>query len=57
MEGYYVKVIGLKFDALEGLQIIKERNVKNHKEAGSFADDCLEDNAIFIGIPCTYSIK
>ena len=57
MEGRFIKIIGLKFDVLEGLQIINESNVKNHIEAGHFAEDHGDGNTIFIGIPCTYSCK
>lgn len=57
MEGKFVKVIGLKFDVLDGLQVVEDSNVKNHTEAGKFAEDHGDDNMIFIGIPCTYSYK
>lgn len=48
----YVKIIGLKFDALEGIQIVVQSNVSNHKEAGEFAENHKDDGVIFIGIPC-----
>ena len=57
MEGKFVKIIGLKFDALEGLEIVEESNVKNHIDAGRFAEDHSDGNTIFIGIPCTYVYK
>lgn len=56
MKGKYIKIIGLKFDALEGIQITTDSNVKNHEEAGVFAEKHGDDNMIFIGIPCTYSM-
>lgn len=56
MKGNFIKIIGLKFDVLEGIQIVNESNVKNHKEAGEFAEKHGDDDVIFIGIPCTYSM-
>ena len=50
--GSFVKLIGLKFDPLEGLQIVTDSNVSNHKEAGEFAEKHNDENTIFIGIPC-----
>lgn len=48
----YVKIIGLKFDVLEGIQIVADSNVNNHKEAGEFAESHKDDGVIFISIPC-----
>lgn len=57
MNGDFIKIIGLKFDALEGLQIIEESNVKNYIAAGEFAEKHTDGNMIFIGVPCTYSCE
>ena len=56
MNGEFVKVIGIKFDALDGLQIITDFNQKNFKEAGKVVDEKCDGDNIFIGIPCTYSL-
>lgn len=55
VKGNYVKIIGLKFDALDGLQIITDSNVKNHKEAGEYAEKHKDGHTIFVGIPCEYT--
>lgn len=55
--GKYIKIIGLKFDALEGIQVITDSNVSNHKEAGEFAECHGDDHTIFIGIPCEYTYR
>lgn len=51
-KGYYVKIIGLKFDALEGLQVVADSNVCNYKEAGEYAEKYNDGHTIFVGIPC-----
>lgn len=48
----YIKIIGLKFDALEGLQIVVDSNVYNYKEAGEYAEKYNDGHTIFVGIPC-----
>ena len=57
VKGSYIKIIGLKFDALEGLQITTDSNVGNHKEAGEFAERHKEANTIFVGIPCDCTLE
>lgn len=56
-KGSYVKIIGLKFDALEGLQIVADSNVGNHKEAGEYAEKHKGENTIFVGIPCEFTYE
>lgn len=51
----YVKVIGVKFDVLEGLQVVADHNRKNFTEAGEIADKESDGNTIFVCIPCTYT--
>lgn len=55
--GKFVKLIGFKFDALEGIQIIVDSNVQNFEEAGKKAQKSGDDNMIFVGIPCEYSMN
>ena len=54
--GKFVKLIGLRFDALEGLDIVLDKNVKDYIEAGAHAERMCDENMIFIGIPCEYSL-
>lgn len=56
MDGCYVKVVGVKFDALYGLQIVNDANRKNFEEAGVIADQENDGDTIFICIPCTYKM-
>ena len=56
MNGEFVKVIGIKFDALDGLQIVTDFNQENFTEAGKIVDKKRDRDTIFIGIPCTYSL-
>lgn len=55
--GKFVKLIGFKFDALEGIQIVVDSNVSDFEEAGRTAEKSCDDNMIFIGIPCEYSMN
>ena len=48
----YVKITGLRFDALSGLQIVNDSNVKDYKEAGKYAEEYNDRNTIFIAVPC-----
>lgn len=57
MNGEFVKVVGIKFDALDGLQIVTDFNQKNFTEAGKIADEKRDRDTIFIGIPCTYKFS
>lgn len=57
MEIRYIKIIGLQFDALEGLTVISESNAKDHIAAGKYAQEHANENTIFLGIPCSCSYK
>ena len=57
MNERYVKVIGLKFDVLEGLQVVSDNNRKTFQEAGVVADKKNDGDTIFICIPCTYKFS
>lgn len=55
--GKFVKIVGMKFDVLKGVEIILEKNARNFQEVSCYADNCKDDNVIFIGIPCNYTYK
>ena len=52
----FVKIIGLKFDALEGLTVTTEANRGNIIEAAEFAQKRDDSNTIWIVVPCSVSI-
>lgn len=52
----FVKIIGLKFDALEGLTVITDANRCNIIEAAEFAQKHDDNNTIWIVVPCSTSI-
>ena len=56
MEKNYVKIMGLKFDALEGLSVVTDANRKNIIEAAEFAQKRDDNNTIWIVVPCIVSI-
>ena len=49
----YVKTIGFKFDALEGLSIIKDANRKNIVETADFANKHDDNNTFWLVVPCS----
>ena len=49
----YIKIIGVKFDALEGLRVVVDHNRKNFIEAAEVAEGCNDKDMIFISIPCS----
>ncbi|BDF05054.1 hypothetical protein [[Clostridium] hylemonae] len=48
----YVKVLGVTFDALEGLTVVAESNVKDLEDAGRYAAEHDDGAAIWICVPC-----
>lgn len=52
----FVKIIGLKFDALEGLNITTDANRSNIMEAAEFAQKRDDNNTIWIVVPCSVSV-
>jgi hypothetical protein len=52
----FVKIIGLKFDVLEGLSVVTDANRGNIIEAAEFAQKCDDNNTIWIVIPCIISV-
>lgn len=56
MSGDFVKIIGVKFDILNGLEVIHDFNQKNFSEAGKIVDRNADCNIIYIGIPCSFSM-
>lgn len=57
LEKGFVKVIGLKFDALEGLNVVTDANRGNIIDAAEFAQKRDDNNTIWIIVPCAVSIK
>lgn len=57
MSGDFVKIIGVKFDILNGLEVIHDFNQKNFSEAGKIVDEESDPDTIYIGIPCSYLIN
>lgn len=55
-ENGFVKIVGLKFDALEGLIITTDANRGNIVEAAEFAQKRDDNNTIWIVVPCIVSI-
>lgn len=53
--GNFVKLIGMKFDALEGLKITLDYNRKTFMACGELADRLNDGDTFFICIPCTYN--
>ncbi|MCB6202769.1 hypothetical protein [Extibacter muris] len=53
----YVKVLGVRFDALEGLTVVADSNVKDLEDAGRYAAEHDDGTAIWISVPfrCDYS--
>ena len=52
----FVKIMGLKFDVLEGLIITTNANRGNIIEAAEFAQKRDDNNTIWIVVPCSVSI-
>lgn len=57
MNGDFVKVIGVKFDVLNGLEVIHDFNQKNFSEAGKIVDAKSDSDIIYIGVPCSCSMN
>lgn len=57
MSGDFVKVIGVKFDVLNGLEVIHDFNKESFSEAGKIVDRNADCNIIYIGIPCSCSMN
>ena len=53
----FVKIVGLKFDALEGLTVITDANRGNIIEAAEFAQKRDDNNTVWLVVPCSYSIN
>ena len=56
-ENSFVKIIGLKFDALEGLSVTADANRSNIIEAAEFAQKRDDNNTIWVVVPCSISVK
>lgn len=57
MNGRYVKVIGIKFDVFNGLEVIHDFNQKNFSEAGKIMDAKSDQDIVYIGVPCSYQMS
>ena len=57
MNGDFVKVIGVKFDVLNGLEVIHDFNQNNFSEAGKIVDAKSDSDIIYIGVPCSCSMN
>lgn len=53
----YVKIIGLKFDALEGIDIVQDANRQNIIEAANFAEKHDDHNTLWIVVPCSITMN
>ena len=52
----YVKVLGVRFDALEGLTVVADSNVKDLEAAGRYAAEHDDGTAILISVTCICDI-
>lgn len=48
----YVKIIGLKFDALEGLTVVRDANRKDIITAAEYAQKYDDKETFWIVVPC-----
>ena len=53
----YVKIIGLKFDALERLNVLQEANRKDLITAAEFAQEHDDKETFWLMVPCKVSIS
>lgn len=56
-ENGFVKIMGLKFDALVGLSVTADANRGNIIEAAEFAQKRDDNNTIWVLVPCSISVK
>lgn len=55
--GSFIKVIGMKFNILGEVKIVFEGSAGSYNEAKVYAENCIEENVVFVGIPCTFTYK
>ena len=53
----YVKIIGLKFDVFEGLNVVQDANRQNIVDAAEFAKEYDDHNTLWVVVPCSCTIK
>lgn len=53
----YVKVIGLKFDAIEGIDVVQDANRQNITDAAKFAERHDDHNTLWLVVPCSYTMS
>lgn len=52
MNNNFIRVVGLKLNAFNCVEIVIEKETKDFKEASKYADECEDKSVIFVGIPC-----
>lgn len=52
----YVKILGLKFDAIEGLDVVQDANRQNIIDAAEFAKKHDDHNTLWVVVPCSYAM-
>ncbi len=53
----YLKIMGLKFDVLEGLSIVTDANRKTLIEAAEFAQKHDDNDTLWLIVPCTLKLN
>lgn len=53
----YVKIIGLKFDTIGGLDVVADANRQNIADAATFAEKHDDHNTFWVVIPCSCSVN
>lgn len=53
----YVKIIGVKFDALEGLTVVQDANRKDFITAAEFAQEQDDKETLWLIVPCKACYK
>lgn len=52
----YVKIMGLKFDPIEGLEVVQDANRQDLVSAAEFAQERDDKNTIWVVVPCQCSL-
>ena len=53
----YVKIMGLKFDPIEGLLVTQDANRENLVSAAEYAQERDDKNTIWVVVPCQCVLK
>ena len=57
MEKKYIKIVGLRFDPLEGLTVVADANRLTMIEAAEFAEKQEDKDIIWLIVPCTCFVQ